>query len=75
MKKINLNHIIEGFLAISTFGTTIVLSHPILTHAAVFSNTGTAPTPVISNTPPSSATPVTIFGGTLNGGASSVVSG
>jgi len=51
MKKINLNHIIEGFLAISTFE----IMFPILTHAAVFSNIGTTPTPVISNTPPSSA--------------------
>ena len=36
MKKINLNHIMEGFLAISTFGTAIVLSYPILAHAVVF---------------------------------------
>ena len=56
MKKINPSYLLKGFVALGTIGTVAVV-----THAANFTNTDTT-----------SATPVTIIGGPINGAGSGV---
>ncbi|PMP90763.1 MAG: hypothetical protein C0170_05940, partial [Hydrogenobaculum sp.] len=71
MKKINIGELIAGFsVSLITFTGITAIYH--FSNGAVFSNTSTTATPVISSPPPASTTPITIWGGPLGevGGSS-----